>query len=93
MCVCLTQTLRSLTLGVNPDDPMPRLGVQCLPRHLTSLTLRSLHVTPAPRGRAPVHLRSLDHLALKGCQVSRDRGSQWRGPVGAPVTRTACPDV
>lgn len=66
----LQQTLRSLTLGVNPDDPMPRLGVQCLPRHLTALTLRNLHVTAAPQGQTPVTLRSLDHLHLKGCQVS-----------------------
>ena len=33
-------SLRSLTLAVNQDDPMARLGVQCLPASLTSLTLQ-----------------------------------------------------
>ena len=33
-------SLRSLTLVVNQDDPMARLGLHCLPPSLTSLTLQ-----------------------------------------------------
>lgn len=32
--------LRSLTLVVNQDDPMARVGVHCLPPSLSSLTLQ-----------------------------------------------------
>jgi hypothetical protein len=33
-------SLRSLSLSVNPDDPVARLGLHCLPSSLTSLSLQ-----------------------------------------------------
>ncbi|GAX85594.1 hypothetical protein CEUSTIGMA_g13009.t1 [Chlamydomonas eustigma] len=61
-------TLRSLTLSVNQDDPVARLGLHCLPSTLTSLTLQNLSVVPSPMGSTST-MPSLCHLHLKSCSL------------------------
>lgn len=74
--------LKSMCLGINQDDPVARVGVHCLPSALTSLTLQSLSVVPAPLGAA-AKLPCLSHLHLKSCCLpslsvfSAARGLEW----------------
>ncbi len=56
--------LRSLSLSINDDDPVARVGLHCLPPSITSLTLHNISLAPPPISR-PHPLPLLCHLHLK----------------------------